>query len=420
MHTIKGYGHYFLEIQSFLKEHQKLWDKEVLNDYPKTLTYFSKEVIESLSKLSNESLWKFDSKSSIEMIEDKKLLVILKQIHALESKLPISKENVESYPKRAFHKISAKKKHEIENLAPIVNNLFKETCPTKVVDIGGGQGKMARIISAFHKIPFISVDQNIELQKIGIEKIQKLKEESETFPDVEFINHKFLHDTNNSQLEEIFKDNLSLGLHTCGPLALEQFKNSIQFKSVGIINFGCCYSSLNPNTDTNISDLAKNNPLPLNKFSLTLATRGHAYTSLTDFIYKRKVKNYRYALHLYHYHELNMKEFIPFGNGKKSNYLGTFEDYAYSFLHKEFKINESKEKLKAFYENSKNQKLINDMFLANTIRWQFGRLLELYILLDRVLYLEEKGLDPTIVEVFDQKESPRNIAIIAKTPKVTS
>ena len=57
------------------------------------------------------------------------------------------------------------------------------------------------------------------------------------------------------------------------------------------------------------------------------------------------------------------------------------------------------------------------MLVGGLIRNAFGRLLELYIQLDRVIFLEENNYNAELLEVFEEPVSPRNIAIVA-TKKV--
>ncbi len=71
----------------------------------------------------------------------------------------------------------------------------------------------------------------------------------------------------------------------------------------------------------------------------------------------------------------------------------------------------SAEELDSYFQSKSIQDELNLLFRANIIRWQFGRLLELYILLDRAILLEENGLAPKIEQFFDHELSPRNIAI---------
>ena len=67
-----------------------------------------------------------------------------------------------------------------------------------------------------------------------------------------------------------------------------------------------------------------------------------------------------------------------------------------------------------FHQDVEIQKQIRKMFLANIIRWQFGKAIEHYILTDRCLYLEEKGFEVEMAEYFDSEKSPRNIGILAR------
>ena len=92
------------------------------------------------------------------------------------------------------------------------------------------------------------------------------------------------------------KIDLSVGLHTCGPLSKVQFDHSISHQIPQILNFGCCYYMMDSNS-FNISKAAKQNPFNLYLESLSLANRAHGSTSnaLNGFSQKLKVKRYRYA-----------------------------------------------------------------------------------------------------------------------------
>jgi len=56
--------------------------------------------------------------------------------------------------------------------------------------------------------------------------------------------------------------------------------------------------------------------------------------------------------------------------------------------------------------------MVWEMILANLIRWQLGRILETYLILDRALWLEESGVECEVAQIFDEQISPRNLAII--------
>ena len=70
--------------------------------------------------------------------------------------------------------------------------------------------------------------------------------------------------------------------------------------------------------------------------------------------------------------------------------------------------------LQEWFEQKSIQEKIDEMFCMNIIRWQFGRAIELWILLDRACYLEEQGHKIKLGEYFDENISPRNIGIYAE------
>ena len=76
-------------------------------------------------------------------------------------------------------------------------------------------------------------------------------------------------------------------------------------------------------------------------------------------------------------------------------------------------MKQTAEELDAYYNDPERQQLISKMLAAGLVRNVFGRLLELYIQLDRVIYLEEQGYEARLLEVFEEPVSPRNIAIVA-------
>ena len=66
-----------------------------------------------------------------------------------------------------------------------------------------------------------------------------------------------------------------------------------------------------------------------------------------------------------------------------------------------------------FFNDPQTIMKVRQMFLDNIIRWQTGRVIELYILYDRSLWLIENGFNVHMAEYFDEEISPRNIGILA-------
>lgn len=402
------------KIQKFLIPYYQIWDKEILNFYPDSLPAYPTIWIDLLDRLSKEDLWKIDCKIDYSTIEGSCLANLISEIKELIT-LPYfqSSKIIQEIilPRDAFLKIKKKKRHEIIRLAPIISHLKKQLDFSHLVDIGGGVGHLSRIMAQYFNIQSICLDNNKTLQDSGYQNLTKFSD-LKTAECLKFINLDF---KQNNNFQEVFNNNsFSIGLHTCGHLAIKHINTSMKFSEKGLLNFGCCYLKLNPQTDINISKYASKNPLNLSPHALTLATRSHTETTFQDFLLKQRVKYYRYALHLLFYHQYGIEKFLGVGDSKAKLYFQDFATYANTKMQQQAISNKlSSKQLNSFFQSKKIQSLIRRMFLANIIRWQFGRVIEHYILTDRCLYLEENGYHTEMHEYFDEKISPRNIGIMA-------
>ena len=402
-------------LKELLGPYQSFWSEEILNFYPRTLQNYPKPWIDSLDQLSKEELWAFDNKSDFSRLPANGLPELCQSLFKVTSKLKNKTidDSKTSFPPKAFVKVKRKKRHEIIQIGSVVKEIFsKEKDLGHIVDVGGGIGHLSRIISSYENIPLISLDSDSELQKKG-----KMKENS--LSKLSFIHHEM--NENSYKLQEIknafHSKSFCLGLHTCGPLANNLIKTTTKCGAAGLFNFGCCYLKLNPKKDLHLSSFDKENvPLPLSLHALTLATRSHQEITFEDFLLKERVKNYRYALHLFIVHKLKRDKFIGVGEYPVKKYWEPFPLYAIEKL-KELGLNSpqlTEKMLHDFHQDVEVQKQIRKMFLANIIRWQFGKAIEHYILTDRCLYLEEKGFKVEMAEYFDSSRSPRNIGILAR------
>ena len=162
----------------------------------------------------------------------------------------------------------------------------------------------------------------------------------------------------------------------------------------------------------NLSQTAQKNPLKFNKYNLTLATKSYKTQSLKTYKEKLRVKNFRYTLHLFVQKKLN-KDFESLGNAKKEDYLGNFSDYAFKYM-PELCETTTQEELNDFYICETTQNQVKQILSLGVLRSHLARLIELYIILDRALWLNEKGYEVKITESFDRSLSPRNISLLAQ------
>jgi len=402
-------------LQDFLLETQKIWEYEIMDYYPKSLEHFNPQWLEILANLPLEKLHQIESKKVIPEIIGTGLDHWIEKIHTLitvDKITSIPAKNLEDW---AYVDVKAKKKHEIDRLAPFIEKLAVEQKFDNMIDIGGGVGHLARIIAHYYSLPVTTLDMDKNFQSIGLKRALKYRMPREA-KQLEFLNLKFGDHEGNQQLKKYFKQKtLTFGLHTCGPLAISLIETHQECNGTALINFGCCYHKLAADNKFPFSAYYKSyNQLHYTLNAYTLATRAHGVTSFDEFKLKTQVKNYRQALHLLLMQKFNRADILDVGEVHTREYTMPFSQYALSRL-KALQLPHalSADELDAFFASEEIKSILKQMLAANVIRWMLGRCLEIYLLIDRVCYLEELGHEVKLLEFFDENISPRNLGIVA-------
>jgi len=314
----------------------------------------------------------------------------------------------------SFLYVIPKKQHEIRKLAPLIHDFYLENKISAVVDIGGGIGLLAQSLTNHYGLVVHSLDMDQSLQATGQARNKKNAKD----PNNKVSYHNLKIDSQNLAFKQLLTPSMmSVGLHTCGILALDQLKTSQENKLRGIINFGCCYHKLAKHEiGQNVSQFAQSldEPIHQNLYALTLASRAHKKMNQKDYDFKLKVKLYRYAIHFLLTDQYGQEKMLTLGNTHPKIYNEAFAVYAQEqFNRLGIRNTLSETELNHYFENEQRLQLIHKMLAAGLIRNALGRLLEIYLLLDRAIYLEEQGYEARLIECFDESISPRNIAVIA-------
>lgn len=402
------------KISQFLKKHENIWRYEILDNYPASLTVAEESWINDLLSLSVKEWHEFESNRHLKTGHSLELHQFLKEIIELTSIDHLSIKHEQELEDWAYTDVKYKKRHEINIIAPYLKNLQKKIHFNKLIDIGGGVGHLSRIVSYYYQIPTISIDKEGKFQTIGKERLKRYR-----IPPggaaVEFYQAEFSKNKINEIKEKVDEQSFTLGLHTCGDLAVEVIDTTFELNNRGFLNFGCCYHKLHNKNKFPLSQYYKNNfHIELTLYAFTLASRAHCQTSFEEFETKLLVKNFRQGLHLFLFHKLNLKTVFDVGEIHIRNYRGTFEDYVLDRL-KYLNIDcpYTREDIRDFYHSEEISKILKRMFVLNLIRWQIGRVLELYILIDRAIYCQENNYHVELKSFFLETVSPRNIGLTA-------
>lgn len=396
------YQAWFHKLHSFLESYQAIWENEIMLLYPNGFDIYPKHLIEEISLIENQV--DLEKRSLKKLKLSKELFSFLNTINeltAIPSKVvtPFEKKD-----RNTFLRISEKKQYEIKRILPLVEKLKKEHKLTGLIDIGGGVGLMAQVISSELKLKVTSIDREKDFQQSGVSRQEKyLKSDDHiTYLNFDLAKNKddFYH--------LIDETKMTLGLHTCGPLSVFQIDASINNKAA-CLNFPCCYHKLTCD-DVNISSLAKRTPLKLNSYALTLAARAHQKYDEKALDQKYRVKFYRYTMHFLLKEFFDQDKIVGLGNSRIELYSKPFSVYAseqFSRLKLSSPLDD--EQLNGYF--SEKIPLLTKMRAMGVFREALGRVLEVYILVDRILYIQDHGIKADLHKVFDEEISPRNLAI---------
>ena len=402
------------EIKDFLDSYESIWNKEIIYNYPKTLSAYDNQHLELLNQLTDDELWKIDARFDFSPIKGTPLLSLIEKTMSFNQIINQYTPTRLNLPLLAFTRIKDKKHHELDNLIPLIIDLKHKLSFQTVIDIGGGVGHLSRILGSYFSTEATCIDINQEFLTQGEINYKRLHPKH--IANVKFHNM----DIKKTPLENfnhtmnLFNANaFVVGLHSCGQLSSKLLQAAVHYQVRGILNFGCCYFKYDHSRYEHLSMHAKSNPLFINEQGLTLATRAHTFISKQDFHNKFQVKSFRFGLHLLLYELLEQKQFITMGDSPIKDYFNGFSSYVLKKLEeRHIKHTLTAKVIDNYFSEQDIQKKIRKMFLCNLIRWFFGRPLELYILLDRAVYMQEHGYHTTLTQYFDEKISPRNVGIL--------
>ena len=401
----------FLQINEFLKKHYHLWQPPLLAYYPEPLKHLPIEWVQYLKSAKEEDLFKISNykctgrglplnlpaslKDLLSVIQDLTDFPFYHHDQKILEEDPIYKQQING--------LNLKKSHELRNLGPLVKDFADEINAKVLVEVGGGKGYLSLAASscrADHIVIDMAEDLLLKCQgyfnrwarKKSLKCVVKKIENSDFQCDC-----------------GIPQESLLAGLHLCGNLSVLFIKSVIKNKNLGIVSLGCCYHRLEKD-DQNLSGLGQ---FHLGSSEYRLALAPYHYKCIETYR-NNVIKNiYRFGLFCIH-HEINgnipvMKELNEYQYPKDASVID-FKGFL-ELNASQFHLHISLENAIELFEN-KYIHLAKDMEKYEFVRRMFSRVIEAYLILDRQIFIEQNGMDATVVQLFDGRISPRNLAII--------
>lgn len=347
----------------------------------------------------------------------------MKEIDAVNSS---SNLNNSKFNKLFIKHVKTKKRYEIEKIARILNDCTSKTNCNCVVDIGAGVGHLSRVLAFKYGLNVICIEQDSTLteQAIKYDKELSVSLKKYNFTCSGKIDHVSMavnaDNIDGQMINDLTEEFGIIGLHPCGDLATTLLRlYSFNEKAKFICVVGCCYMKLTQRDNENnlrgypMSEYVSSINKKLSFNALEVAC--HAVEKHCD-----KLKNENHTDLVVHTYRAAL-EYVLVQKSPKLRHIQiksvkvkegmSFEQYCKAAIenlepeNQPESFNFIQPKVCKFLENSKR------VLIFNSLRLMLAPLVETCVLLDRFLFLSEKGLCPSLKAEFDCKLSPRNFVL---------
>ncbi|KAK3887915.1 hypothetical protein Pcinc_007998 [Petrolisthes cinctipes] len=346
--------------------------------------------------------------------------------------------------------LKPKKQHEVARLALIAGRVCREAGIAVAVDVGAGQGHLSRLLAYGHGIKVVCLEAEDEFIS-GAKKfdhqleqaVEKMKRHESNLPPLPPAPRHTVCHLHPNMSSQLFTQVVCgawggpskgddgpecglLGLHTCGdlgPTLLRLFSHTPNCHA--LVSVGCCYMKLTQDS----SNQTEFPGYPMSQFvrhlpghTLSYAAREvacHAiemYASrLKEGADNLKVHCYRACLeeilvqHWPHHYHAGLRSV---NRAHKMD----FPKYATEAVSRLSDVNLPENDLSS-YQTQHNLTRWMQVVVYYSLRLLLAPVVETVILLDRLLFLHENGVDGLLFPAFDPNLSPRNHVLVAIKPK---
>jgi SAM-dependent methyltransferase len=316
-----------------------------------------------------------------------------------------------------------KKLAEVRAGVRYINHICKTYNITRVVDIGSGQGYLSLTLAAVCGLRVLAIDgseKQIQGSRIAAQQAGLVENDNITHL-TQFVTGTDELGTEIAQWAQGERCLLT-GLHACGSLSEHMIRLSTTVPCIThLAVVGCCYNHINPASTENptgfpISSFMRTNKLNLSTSALITGCQAPTnWNHNPDSIFARK-HWYRAVLEKL----LHDKKLVQEGSqrpvwGIRNGDLKNFTAYtsrALSSLKLEIGKDVTEQEIVEYEEGYKHR--VAETAILWTLSVLLCRVVESVIALDRLFFLREAGMrDVDVLPIFDYKESPRNLMIVA-------
>jgi hypothetical protein len=383
----------FTAIDTLLTKTQAYWQ---------CVAFASREIpwphlTEILLALSDDDVEKLES-NQVEL--QRYLANLIPELDNVERllQLPSANKQTAQFP---FWLTNGIKGSKIAQLESFVMQTAEQDLP--LLEWCAGKGHLGRLYHFAHKVPV----QSVEIQPQLVAEGQQLAQQFGL--DIKLAELDVLSERAADYLQQ---EQHAVALHACGGLHQALIKHGVA-KGTKLMSISpCCYHLFQQSEHyVAMSEIAKQSQVAFTASDLKLALQ-ETVTSGKRISRLREIETvWRLAFDCLLDDIIEKDSYLPVPSAKKALFSGEFSDFC-SWAAKQKNISLPEQIDYEYYlEQGRLRRQITQRI--ELVRHGFRRLIELWLVLDRVLYLEQFGYRVTLSEFCEKHITPRNILIQA-------
>ncbi|GAD78970.1 methyltransferase [Vibrio ezurae] len=211
--------------------------------------------------------------------------------------------------------------------------------------------------------------------------------------------------------QQVFNEHQhAVALHACGDLHVRLMQHASHYQLPALSIAPCCYHLIQEDAYQPLSDIGKSSLLALSKAELRIPLQETVTGGERVQKHRFLEMSYRLGLDELLRRELDFKEYQPIPSVKKSQLqLGFHAFCQWATERKGLALPDCDF---AHYQTLGEQRFVR-MEKLSLVQMAFHRPLELWLVMDKALFLKERGYRVNLTEFCDKKITPRNILIHA-------
>ena len=389
----------FKILDSFLLEHQVYWRSEpfhLCQTQQQPWQEVNSPLVDWLNCLTTENIQTLKEQSDLLITELGRFLPQLTQAHqstqftntALKG-LQLPRGTEDGIPGRKLQQIVSMGEAALEHHH---GEEWLEWC--------SGKGFLGRILS-----------QQSSQKVTSFEWQQSLCESGQKIADAQHLEVTFVQgDAFCGSADKVFNPNQhAVALHACGDLHVELVKKSVSHGLPAVTISPCCYHLIRDENYQPMSSVAKASALTLSKSDLRIPLQETVTGGERVKRHRQLEMSYRLGFSQLLKAEMGIDEYIPVPSIKKSELAEGFESFCrWACEVKELSLGSNVDFDSYLVQG---EALFWEMEKLSLVQQVFRRPLEIWLALDRAIYLNEQGYEATIEEFCERSVTPRNLLI---------